>query len=171
MAKILVSGLINIETTLRIAEFPLVYNPVNFPFHGIHSSVSGVGYNLSKALTTLGDQVEFLSLIGKNETAADLVRACLRRDGISERYVLSQVDETAQSIIIYDSHGKRQIYVDLKDIQEQAYPLDLFHQVMPACDLLVLCNINFSRTLLAPARDAGKLIATDLHDIGTLDDP
>lgn len=171
MAKILVSGLINIETTLRIAEFPLAYNPVNFPFHGIQSSVSGVGYNLSKALTTLGDQVEFLSLIGINDYAADLVRTCLRRDGISERYVLSQVDETAQSIIIYDTHGKRQIHVDLKDIQDQAYPLPTFMEVMPSCDLLALCNINFSRALLAPAREAGKSIATDVHDIGSLDDP
>lgn len=170
MAKILVSGLINIETTLRIADFPLGYNPVNFPFFGIHSSVSGVGYNLSKALTTLGDQVEFLSLIGTGEFAADLVHACLRRDGIPERYVLSQVSETAQSIIIYDAHGRRQIHVDLKDIQEKAYPLDLFQQVMPTCDLLALCNINFSRVLLAPAKKAGKIIATDVHDIGALDD-
>lgn len=170
MAKILVSGLINIETTLRIAEFPLVYNPVNFPFHGIHSSVSGVGYNLSKALTTLGDQVEFLSLIGKQDFAADLVRAALRRDGIPEDCILSQVEETAQSIIIYDSHGRRQIHVDLKNIQDQAFPLDRFNEVTPSCDLLALCNINFSRGLLAPARKAGKWIATDVHDIGALDD-
>jgi len=77
MPSILVSGLINIETTLRIAEFPLAYNPVHYPFNGIESSVSGVGYNLAKALTRLGNQVEFLSLIGRNEYAANLVRAAL----------------------------------------------------------------------------------------------
>ena len=53
MPPIFVSGLINIETTLRIKAFPLEYNPVNFPFFGIQSAVAGVGYNVSKALTAL----------------------------------------------------------------------------------------------------------------------
>src|SRR5512145_1431450 len=124
MAAILISGLINIETTLRIAEFPLVYNPVNYPFNGIQSSVSGVGYNLSKALTRLGNQVEFLSLIGRDEFAADVVRKTLAQDGISDRYVLSLVKHTAQSVILYAGNGQRQIHVDLKDIQETSYPLE-----------------------------------------------
>jgi len=45
-ARILVTGLINIETTLRIEPFPLAYNPVNYPFFAIDSTVSGVGYNI-----------------------------------------------------------------------------------------------------------------------------
>ncbi len=32
MAQILVSGLINIETTLRVDGFPLPYAPVHYPF-------------------------------------------------------------------------------------------------------------------------------------------
>ena len=32
MARIIVAGLINVETTLRIDEFPLHYQPQNFPF-------------------------------------------------------------------------------------------------------------------------------------------
>ena len=171
MAAILVSGLINIETTLRIAEFPLAYNPVNYPFNGIQSSVSGVGYNLSKALTCLGDQVEFLSLIGQNEFAAEVVRQTLVQDGISDTYVLSQVDQTAQSVILYSGDGKRQIHVDLKDIQEQTYPLDMFMAAAQRCEVLALCNINFSRSLLGPGRAAGKLVACDVHTIGSLDDP
>lgn len=57
LARILVSGLINIETTLRIEGFPIPYFPVRYPFFGINSSVSGVGYNVAAALTTLGDEV------------------------------------------------------------------------------------------------------------------
>lgn len=171
MTSFLVSGLINIETTLRIADFPLAYNPVNFPFNGVQSSVSGVGYNIAKALTRLGNPVKFLSLIGRNEYAADLVRTALARDGIADGYVLSQVDQTAQSVIIYDQQGKRQIHVDLKDIQQQTYPLDLFQAALPSCDLTVLCNINFSRALLAPARASGRWVATDVHSIASLDDP
>ena len=170
MASILVSGLINIETTLRIAEFPLAYNPVHYPFNGIESSVSGVGYNLAKALTRLGNPVEFLSLIGRNEYAADLVRAALAQDGIPDSFVLSQVDQTAQSVILFDPSGKRQIHVDLKDIQEQFYPPKLFEAAAQKCDILALCNINFSRAMLKSARASGKLVATDVHAVGSLDD-
>jgi len=170
MAAILVSGLINIETTLRIAEFPLSYNPVNYPFNGIQTSVSGVGYNLSKALTRLGNRVEFLSLIGRDEFAADVVRKTLAMDGISDRYVLSLVDQTAQSVILYTANGQRQIHVDLKDIQETSYPIEQFRSAVQNCDILALCNINFSRNLLAPAQAAGKLVACDVHTIGSLDD-
>jgi ribokinase len=64
MSKILVSGLINLETTLKVEGFPLPYAPVRYPFLGVRSTVSGVGYNLAKALHTLGDEVVFCSLIG-----------------------------------------------------------------------------------------------------------
>ncbi len=170
MVSILVSGLINVETTLRIAEFPLAYNPVHYPFNGIESSVSGVGYNLAKALTRLGNPVEFLSLIGRNDYAADLVRAAMVQDGIPDSFVFSQVDQTAQSVILFDPSGKRQIHVDLKDIQEQFFPPKLFEAAAQKCDILALCNINFSRAMLKPARASGKLVATDVHAIGSLDD-
>lgn len=170
MAGFLVSGLINIETTLRIAEFPLMYNPVNYPFHGVQTSVSGVGYNVAKALTRLGHGVKFLSLIGTDEFAADVVRATLKKDEIPADFVLPQVASTAQSVILYDHQGNRQIHVDLKDLQEQHYPLELFQSAAQSCEMLVLCNINFSRSLLAPARATGKWIATDLHSIGSVDD-
>ncbi len=42
MAKVLVSGLINIETTLKIDRFPFEYAPVRYPFFGVNSTVSGV---------------------------------------------------------------------------------------------------------------------------------
>ena len=169
MVRISVSGLVNIETTLRIESFPLVYSPVIYPFCGISSGVAGVGYNIAKALTTLGDDVAFASLIGQ-DIAAKEIREALADDLISDRFVLSTVKQTAQSVILYDSEGRRQIHVDLKDIQEQTYPLELFEELMRSRDLLVLCNINFSRPFLHKALQAGKRIATDVHAISSLDD-
>jgi sugar/nucleoside kinase (ribokinase family) len=170
MASILVSGLINIETTLQVEGFPILYNPVNYPFFGVNSRVSGVGYNLARALTVLGDQVRFLSLIGA-DPAGQLVRTALANDCIDDRCVLSSLPATAQSVILYDPQGRRQIYVDLKDIQEQAYPQHLFQESAAGCDWLALCNINFSRPMLARAREAGQRVATDVHALSDLDDP
>jgi sugar/nucleoside kinase (ribokinase family) len=169
MSRILVSGLINIETTLRIDGFPIQYIPVRYPFHGINVTVSGVGYNVAKALTRLGDEVRFLSIIGRD--AAEMqIRTELFSDGISDTFVLNSMAQTAHSVILYDETGRRQINVDLKAIQEQTYPLDIFAQAMLECDLLSLCNINFSRPMLERARQADKLIATDVHTISDLND-
>jgi acarbose 7IV-phosphotransferase len=167
--RVLVSGLINIETTLRVESFPIPYFPVRYPFFGVQSSVSGVGYNVAKALTALGDDVNFLSMIGK-DAMGELARSALTQDCIPQENVLSSLEQTAQSVILYDGEGRRQINVDLKDVQETGYPESRFKTAMNHSDLLVLCNINFSRPFLEPARRSGKPIATDVHALSSFDD-
>lgn len=169
MSKILVSGLINIETTLKVEGFPINYFPVAYPFFGVRSTVSGVGYNLAKALKTLGNEVDFLSIIG-----ADIHQPVILNElnclNISTEYIRSDISETAQSVILYDPNGKRQIYTDLKDIQKKTYPTEPLKQALQDSELCVLCNINFSRPFLDIAKQAGKIIATDVHAISSLDD-
>lgn len=169
MARILVSGLINIETTLAADGFPIHYSPVRYPFFGVRSTVSGVGYNVAKALTVLGDAVELLSVVGR-DAPARLVSDALRDAGIRADGVLPLVEETPQSVIIYDPEGRRQINVDLKDVQEQAYPAEAFERALARCELAALCNINFSRPMLAHAKQAGVTVATDVHAISSVDD-
>ncbi len=169
MSKILVSGLINLETTLQIDQFPLDYYPVRYLFGGINSTVSGVGYNVAKALSFLGDTVHLLAMIGK-DPASKLVQRTLQEDHIANIYVLPQLDKTPQSVILYDHEGRRQIHVDLKNIQEQGYPEELFERARQGCSLAVLCNINFSRPFLKSAKHYGLWIATDVHAIKDLED-
>ena len=165
----LVSGLINIETTLRVEGFPIGYSPVRYPFFGINSTVSGVGYNVAKALTRLGDAVNFLSIIGQ-DFAGQLVLETLGRDGLPADFIVPGIERTPQSVILYDGDGRRQINVDLKDIQERAYPEERFDAALSECSVAVLCNINFARPFLSKARRAGKLVATDVHAISDLND-
>ena len=54
--KILVSGLLNVETTVAVKGFPIPYYQIDYPFFGVNSNVSGVGCNIAKALTALGDE-------------------------------------------------------------------------------------------------------------------
>lgn len=169
MKKILVSGLINIETTLKIDQFPLHYFPVTYPFHGVRTTISGVGFNLAKGLTILGNEVNFLSLIGQDFYASIIRQEC-NNIGMSDQYLLSDLPETAQSVILYEKSGRRQIHTDLKDIQEHNYPSDLFEQAISESDLCVLCNINFNRHLLEIAKVREKVIATDVHAIQDVND-
>ncbi len=169
MAGIVVCGLINYETTLRIAGFPLTYNPVSYPFHGIASSVSGVGFNVANALARLGNEVRFLSYLGDDPIGRHM-RERLRDRQLADQVVEVRKMASPQSVILYDPDGRRQIHVDLKSVQELAYPVDRFVAAARGCEVAALCNINFSRPLLREARRLGLLVATDVHAVSSLDD-
>ena len=68
--------------------------------------------------------------------------------------------------MLYDPSGRRQIYCDLKDIQEQS----IIGDVLPSCDIAVLCNINFNRELIKTAKQKGVLTATDVHVLSDIED-
>ena len=169
MARIFVAGLINIETTLKVEGFPIPYNTARYPFFGVNTTVSGVGYNVSKALTRLGDKVVFASMLG-DDFSGLLVRMQLAHDGIDDALVLSNLDKTPQSVILYDPQGRRAINTDLKDIQETVFPLAGLSDIISKCDLAVICNINFARPMLDLAQKAGKWVATDVHALADIND-
>ncbi len=170
MARFLVSGLINIETTLQVDRFPIEYSPVNYPFYGISSSVSGVGINVAQALSHLGNEVDFISVIGQ-DLAGVIARDVIEKSQINGSGILPLISETPHSVILYDRDGQRQINVDLKDIQDQSYPIDHCHNSLENCDAVILCNTNFSRPLLRFAKESGKLIATDVHAVTSINSP
>lgn len=169
MNEIFVSGLVNIETTLKIESFPIRYAPVLYPFHGINTAVSGVGYNVTRALSILGNRVTLISYIGRDLHGKYALREIERTVHTGEG-IISPLQATPQSIILYDKTGRRQIHVDLKDIQKQIYPLQKAEKLMRHKKLAVLCNINFSRPLLFLAKKLNIPIATDVHDISSLED-
>ena len=167
MSHILISGLVNTETTVRVREFPIPYYPIDYPFFGISTAVSGVAYNLAKALRTLGNRVTVLSMTG-DDLPGQTVRQELESIGVDTSHIKIRLKETPGSVVLYDGEGKRQIYCDLKDIQETAY--DFTPQVCEEVDLVAACNINFNRPLLHAAKAAGKTVATDVHVLRDLYD-
>lgn len=167
MKKIFVSGLINTETTVKVRQFPIEYYPIDYSFFGVNQSVSGVAYNLAKSLKTLGDDVKFVSLTG-NDFASRFIADELGNVGISTEYIKNPLKATPSSVVLYDEEGKRQIYCDLKDIQETV--IDFEDELFMDCDIVLACNINFNRTLLKKAKTAGKIIATDVHVLGDIND-
>lgn len=167
MKHFLVSGLLNIETSVRVRKFPIDYYPIDFPFFGVQSCVSGVAYNITKALKTLGNEIALASFIGKDFEGEHILSE-LQKQNISAGSIQKTLSQTPVSAVLYDAEGKRQIYSDLKDIQEKTYtfPADLLQQQ----DLVIACNINFNRNLLREARKLGKTIATDVHVLQDIND-
>ncbi len=166
--KVFVSGLLNIETTIKVRKFPIEYYPIDYPFFGIDSSVSGVGYNLAKAFLHLGDEVNLLSYLGK-DTEGGIVAKRLEEDGIFSGNIFSELERTPVSCVLYDEDGKRQIYCDLKDIQGKSAAYEKVKEIED-CELFAICNTNFNRELIKRLKDGGKLIATDVHVLGDIFD-
>lgn len=167
MANILVSGLINTETTVRVRQFPVNYYPIDYPFFGVNTAVSGVAYNISKALKTLGDDVTLFTMTGR-DFPAEYIRSELRAAGIGTDWVRPRLKQTPNSVALYDGEGKRQIYCDLKDSQETPY--DFPEDICRDADVVAACNINFSRPLLHQAKELGKTVATDVHVLSDIHD-
>ena len=158
--KIFVSGLVNVETTLKINNFPITYSPIEYLFNGIESKVSGVGYNVSKAFSTLGDEVHFHSLIGR-DALGELVIHELTKNNIGIEGIYHFLDGTPQSIVIYNSDGERKIFCDLKNIQDTSYPDSFAYNT--DYKVAVLTNVNFSREFFNLFKSRGIRIATDCH--------
>ena len=167
MKKILVSGLVNIETSLHVDSFPINYSPIEYPFFGVNSCVSGVGYNVAKAIKTLGGSVELLSVVG-TDLYSNLIKDTLKKEHIGST-LLTKIDETPTSIVLVDNTGRRKIYCDLKNLQDIS-PIEEREVNLDNCSLAVLTNINFNRQLLKVLKEKEIVIATDVHVLGDVDD-
>ncbi len=165
MSQIFVSGLSNVETSCAVRQFPIDYQPIDYNFFGISSIPSGVGLNVSLALSALGDEVSFATFVG-DDAAGVSVRSV--SEVIADRRFVS-CTQTPQSVVLYDENGRRRIYTDLKNIQESELP-DSVYCDLDRFDGLCLCNINFSRPLLRIARECGKPVFCDVHCLSDIHD-
>lgn len=167
MKKILISGLVNTETTVPVKQFPIDYFPIDYPFFGVNTRVSGVAYNLAKAFRSLGDDVNLITMTG-TDFGAEYVKSKIEEIGISTENIQCTLKETPNTVVLYDNEGKRQIYCDLKDLQDTEYSFD--KEIYADCDVVIACNTNYNRDLLKKAKRDQKIIATDVHVLSDITD-
>jgi len=169
MSKIFVSGLINQEVNVKVDKFPIEYSPVSYSFFGINTLISGVGFNVAKSLSTLGNEVSFMSVIGNDNISNNVLKE-LEDIDISDQYILRNLETTPESVILVDNDGIRSIHCDLKSINHAKVDYQVFKKAAYDCDILCLCNINYNRHFLNIAKDMNKIIATDVHVLSNIDD-
>ena len=165
MSKIFVSGLANVETSCAVNQFPIEYQAVDYNFFGISSIASGVGLNVSLALTSLSDEVTFATFVGDDTAGESVLSACKPISDVR----IARCEQTPQSVVLYDKSGKRRVYTDLKNVQKIHLP-DQLYTDLDAFDAFCLCNINFSRDLLSAAKKTGKPILCDVHCLRDIHD-
>lgn len=169
MSRIFIMGLTNIETTCPVNNFPIKYSPINFMYFGLSTTVSGVGYNLTKALKTLGNEVELCTIVGEDGNGK-IINNEIKELGIETDGIIECMKESFSSVILYDTKGKRKVFCDLKNAQEQIFPYDIAVKKLKESSVAILCNTNLSRPYLKLAKELNISIVTDVHVIDKIDD-
>lgn len=171
LPSIIVAGITNLETSLKVEEFPIVYAKSRFAFHGVRDRPGGVGYNVARALAHLGAPVEFCTLLGRDMLGEMLQRHLREIEGLGCGGVLREQDATLRSTILVENTGRAAMFTDLKDSQEITYPGEAFDEVLKSAEIVHATNINWSLDLAQRARRAGMLVSTDVQAIRHVDEP
>lgn len=167
--KILVSGLINIEANAAVRKFPVEYSPIEYAFNGVGVDLSGVAYNIIKALNALGDEVFPVSIIGK-DIVGRMIKNELSGLKINTENLFEKLEKTCTSAVLFDENGKRKVFCDLKNIQDFVLPYKDLQDKVAASDGIVVCNINFNDELIRKAKESGKPVFTDVHVLSDIED-
>ena len=163
MSKFVVAGVTHIETIVKVDRIPIEYAPLTQAPHTIFTSAGGDAYNESLALKWLGDEVDFVSVIGENEDTGFL-NPPGRGVTLDLDYVLPVLKETPAAVVLYDEERRQQHYEDNKDIRDAVYDISLFEKAVAGCDMIVTANANFCRPFIEVAKKNDKKMALNLRN-------
>ena len=162
MIKFLVAGVTQIETIVRVDKIPVVYSPITSANDSIFTAMGGDAYNESLALEWLGDDVTFMSIVGRNQDLS-LINPQDRKITLSTQYIIPQMEDTPTEVVLYDKDRKQQIFEDIKDLRENVYDMSMVAPIAEACDMMVLANANFCRPFAKEAAARKKPIAVNIR--------
>ena len=132
----------------------------------IHTDLGGAGYNEARALTWLGNQVDFMSMIGKDVDFRDLEKHANQDGGheLNFAYVLPKLESMPTSVIMY-ANGEKQIFEDVKDIRTVEYDRILFERQIQDKDMVLISDCNFCRPLIDLAKRYDKPLAVNVRSM------
>ncbi|MBR0163338.1 MAG: carbohydrate kinase family protein [Lachnospiraceae bacterium] len=162
MSKVVVAGITQVETIVKVDRIPIEFHLTTAGKDTIHMSAGGDAYNESLALTWLGNDVKFFSIVGKNIDEG-LLNPPDRRITLDTKYMLRLLEETPQVVILYDKQRRQQLFEDIKNLRDVSYDMDLAEPEIKDCDLVVLANANFCRPFVKAAKDHNKKIAVNIR--------
>ena len=163
MSKIIVAGILQQETIVKVDSIPIKHQPVTDIFDSIHTGIGGDAYNEAIAFKWLGDEVDFFSIIGKYDTPS-IVNPPSSEVHLNTDYILPKASATPATVVFYDLERNQQIFEDIKNLREIKYDMGLFKQALPGADLVVLANANFCKPMLHAALEAQKKIAVNIRN-------
>lgn len=165
MSKIMVAGIIQVETIVKVDALPLSDKLFTKISSEINSSIGGAGFNEAVALRWLGDDVDFMSMIGKGNYK-DRLSHDFKEIGVEldTQYILPKLEAMPTTVILYDK-GKIQTFEDLKDVRTVVYDVDIFENQIKDKDMVLISNCNFCRPILDIAKRNNKPLAVNIRSM------
>ena len=161
MSNIVIAGITQIESIVKVKEIPIAYAPFTPAPDTIFTAPGGDAFNMSLAMSWLGDRVEFMTVVGKDQNMG-IFNPPNREVTLSTTYVLPIMKETPMEILLFDRTRKQQVFEDLKDIRDAKYDMMLIDPLVEDCDMMVLSNVNFCRPFITRAVDHNKKLAVKI---------
>ena len=163
MSKFVVAGITQIETIVKVEKIPIEYRLVTAVPDSIHMAAGGDAYNESLALTWLGNDVKFCSIVGKNFDMG-LINPPDRQITLETDYMLKIMDTTPIEVLLYDQTRRQQKFEDIKNLRDVGYDMDVAAPLIGDCDMVVLANANFCRPFVTLAKEKNKSIAVNIRN-------
>ncbi len=165
MSRFMVAGFTQIETIVKVDEFPVPYMQFKSIPDMINTNIGGCGYNESMALKWLGNEVDFMSMIGKDLNKNEIYQKLMATGvDLDFKYVLPLLDDMPSSVILYHN-GKKQIFEDVKDARTVAYDCDLFESRIQDKDMVLISSCNFCRPVMELAKKYHKPLAVNVRSM------
>lgn len=168
--RVVVVGIANQQTSLPVGRFPIEYAPQRYLNGTIRHTVAGVGFNVARALSALGNMVALASPLGEDNPAA-LIDAEAYRYNLSTHLCRRDLYRTPRSVVLYDDFGRRQVYTDLSDAVDFHFRSEDLEPDLYRADVVVLSDLEMGRPLIQPLRQHRQPFAVDLQDVQGPDSP
>lgn len=164
MGKFLVAGIVQKETIVRVnrvlkgelSEEKIVSVPDT-----IFSSTGGDAYNEALALQWLGNSVDLMSMVGRDD-GVELINPSDSENLVTD-YVLPCLLHTPAAVVICDEERNQYIFEDRKDLENTGYDPDLFQERAARAEMLVVSNVDFCRPLLRIGSKLRKPVAVNIR--------
>lgn len=163
MFKFIVAGITQIEMIIKTSGLPVAFEPFTDAHDGLHMSAGGDAFNESLALKWLGDEVVFMTVVGRQQNL-DIFNPPGREVTLDTDYVLPILNETPMEVLLYDNQRNQQIFDDLKDIRDAVFDMTLVEPLITDTDMIVLSNANFCRPFIDMAVQKEKKLAVKIHN-------
>ncbi|MCR5627300.1 MAG: carbohydrate kinase family protein [Lachnospiraceae bacterium] len=162
MSKFVVAGITQIETIVKVDKIPVEYANITTCPDTIFTSAGGDAFNESLAFSWLGDKVDFLSVVGRNQDMS-VFNPVDRQITLNTDYILPIIEATPTQVVLYDKTRKQQIFEDIKDLRTAEYRMAMVPPMIASSDMVVLSNANFCRPFIDIAKEYEKKIAVNIH--------
>lgn len=165
MSRFMVAGFIQIETIVKVDELPVPYQQFKSIPDMIDTNIGGAGYNEAMALRWLGNDVDFMSMVGK-EIDVKLLQDSMKYQGVDLNfdYVLPKLEAMPTSVILY-AKGQKQTFEDVKDIRTVPYDLDILTRQIQDKDMVLISSCNFCRPIIELAKKYEKPLAVNVRSL------